>query len=171
MHGGFIFGDHTTCSYVASLNNNKNTYWVTGSSTPCIAVFKPLWLVDEEPITFSESDQAGAVDYWQMRERLHRMFLENTVIDPAAFLIARDKLETELYQKVAKLDLINVCREDLLEIMKYALEAEERLIKKTIADSTGKRPVITGNIYYKYYWHRQNKRLASKKQMLFPPVE
>jgi hypothetical protein len=45
MHAGGLIGDHTTGSLVAVLRENKpSTLWVTGSSTPCISCFKPVFV-------------------------------------------------------------------------------------------------------------------------------
>ena len=52
-----------TGSYVADLDKELGTYWVTGSSTPCISVFKPLWLTEDETITFKEGEEESAINY------------------------------------------------------------------------------------------------------------
>ncbi|NLO02275.1 MAG: peptidase U34, partial [Bacteroidales bacterium] len=104
MHGGGPIGDHTTGSYVASLNEKQSMYWVTGSSTPCISVYKPLWLIDGEPVTFTQDEEIEAIQYWMKRELLHRMIIMNQIPDMERFYRERDELETELLNKVNDID-------------------------------------------------------------------
>ncbi|NLB54139.1 MAG: peptidase U34, partial [Syntrophomonadaceae bacterium] len=104
MHGGGPIGDHTTGSYVACLKEKRPMYWVTGSSTPCISVFKPLWLIDGEPITFTQDEEIEAIQYWMKRELLHRMIIMNQIPDMERFYRERDELETELLNKVNDID-------------------------------------------------------------------
>ncbi|WP_366924231.1 C69 family dipeptidase [Metallumcola ferriviriculae] len=162
MHGGFLFGDHTTGSYIAALNKHQNTYWVTGSSTPCISLFKPLWLIEGERVTFSEDEKENAIEFWQRREQLHRMILENRIADLDEFLTQRDRLELDLQRKIAALSLQDVSQQTLQEIIKYGFEKEEQLLTKTIENNQHNRSHIVGNPYFRYYWGKQNKRLAEE---------
>ena len=107
MHAGFLFGDHTTGSYVAEVGPKQATYWLTGSSTPCISIFKPYWLSDHKlPMVFSEADTSQALAFWHLRETLHRMIL-NQQVDLDAYLEKRAQLQQELLSIVAGLDLDN----------------------------------------------------------------
>lgn len=107
MHGGFFYGDHTTGSYIASLGKNICTYWVTGSSTPCISTFKPLWLIDGERFTFNEEHVDDAIRFWYEREILHRNIIEGRISNIEFYFSERDKLEEELVSMVDTLELNN----------------------------------------------------------------
>lgn len=159
MHGGGPIGDHTTGSYAASLDKRLCTYWVTGSSTPCISVYKPLWLIDGEPITFMEDEGQEAIRYWMKREVLHRLVLMNRITDLGQYYRDRDELETELMNKVNSIDKDNISEQKLLEIMLYAVSREEELIDKTIRAGQSNKSFIKGGPYFRYYWQRQNKKL------------
>lgn len=159
MHGGFIYGDHTTGSYIASLGEEICTYWVTGSSTPCISVFKPLWLIENEGFTFGEDEEEQAIEYWKERERLFRMVLENRIANLDAYLEERDNLERESQEKVEALNLKNCKDSDLLEIMRYAMEREKELIDRTVESNKDNPAAIKGNLYFRYYWKKQNNKL------------
>jgi len=136
MHGGGPIGDHTTGSYIASLSEKNCMYWVTGSSTPCIAVYKPLWLIDGEPITFNVDEERNAIQYWMKRELLHRMVIMNQVPDMDEFYRDRDSLQEELLQKINDTDILNLSEQKCLDIMLYAVTREEELIEKTIQSMT-----------------------------------
>lgn len=161
MHGGFIFGDHTTGSYIAALKQKLCTYQITGSSTPCIALFKPFWMIDGETLSFPEDKTEEAVDFWRKRERLHRFVLENKIPDLQTYLSERDRLETNFERMIASLDAEPVDKNRLREIMDYALSEEEKLLEQTINSipDQNKPGKIMGSLYFKSYWKKQSATL------------
>lgn len=159
MHGGGVIGDHTTGSYVASLKKDNCMYWVTGSSTPCLSVFKPLWLIDGDPLTFNEDEETAAIEYWMQRETLHRMVIRNQIPDLVGYYREKDQLQNDLLQKVNDIQGQVVPEHKLLEIMLYAVKHEQDLVARTIGSGSGTKPVIKGNPYYRYYWRKQNEKL------------
>jgi secernin len=162
MHGGFIFGDHTTGSYIAELDHKRTTYLLTGSSTPCLALYKPFWLVDGEPFSFSEEEAEQALEFWKKRERLHRAVIENRVIDLDGYLKERNDIETEVDKRLEQIDPSNTEETELkLEISRF-LEAEEQLLAKTMnkVNIDDLPPRIGGNLYFRVYWKKQNQKLA-----------
>ncbi|MFY9427453.1 MAG: C69 family dipeptidase [Caldicoprobacterales bacterium] len=164
MHAGFLFGDHTTGSYIAAIHGKLPTYWITGSSTPCISVFKPYWMLDGEEFIFEEREEDLALEYWYIREEFHRMVLENRVQNLDYYIQKRDELEKELSKEVSNLDFDNPDENKLRDIMKKAIEEEEKLILDTMAKNQNNTAKIKGNPYFRYYWKRQNKNLRSKIQ-------
>ncbi len=166
MHAGFLFGDHTTGSYVAEVGPKQATYWLTGSSTPCISIFKPYWLSDHKlPMVFSEADTSQALAFWHLRETLHRMIL-NQQVDLDAYLEKRAQLQQELLSIVAGLDLDNTDPQRLAEVMDYGLAAETKLVNETIDTGRSNPGRIRGNPYFRYYWKKQNKGLRPEKEAL-----
>lgn len=161
MHGGFIYGDHTTGSYVASLGKQRPTYLITGSSTPCLAVFKPYWMTGGETVTFREDQQEQAVDYWKKREMLHRCVLENRVPDLQGYLGERDRLEREFDRMMAALDPSDTDAIRLEEVMAQAAQAEEALLDKTLKAASARHGRIRGNFYFRHYWKKQTARLSA----------
>lgn len=164
MHGGFLIGDHTTGSYIASLGENKFTYLITGASTPCLAVFKPYWLMPGENFSFKESETDLAVAYWRKREKLHRLVLENRIPDLQSFLAQKDELEKTFDEAIATLHPTAGDESRLLEIMDQAYVAEEELIDKIICSAEG-QTTIKGGLYFRYYW--KNKTASLEKPRLF----
>jgi secernin len=69
MHKSFL-GDHTTSSLILVANNGKRTIWLTGCSTPCLSLYKPLYFSNPLPPVFF--DQAQSFAYWLKREYLVR---------------------------------------------------------------------------------------------------
>ena len=159
MHGGFFFGDHTTGSYIASLNKNRDTHWVTGSSTPCISIFKPFWFIEGEKFTFAQEEADGAIEYWKLREKLHRMIIENKIGNLRAYLDKRDKLEGDIEEKFSKLDLENTDENELLDVMNYSCEQEHELVVNTIQQFNSNGIGIKGTPYFRGYWRGNNRKL------------
>ncbi len=159
MHGGGLIGDQTTGSYIASLNDKKCTYWVTGASAPCISVFKPLWLTETMPV-FNEDQQDDAITYWKARERLHRMILAG-VIDLDPYMEERNRLEKNFDNTVENLAVSKVSESELTEVSLEAFKAEDELINKVLSqyDGSTKELKTKGNWYFNHYWMTQNRKL------------
>jgi dipeptidase len=161
MHGGFLIGDHTTGSYIASLSDNICTYLITGASTPCLAVFKPYWLVPGETFSFAETDTGPAVEYWRKRERLNRVVIENRV-DLKSYLAARDQLEDSFDRAIAALD--HADQGKMLEIMDQASAAETELIGRTLESASGRQTNIKGGLYFRHYWKKKTAGLENPRK-------
>ena len=172
MHAGFIFGDHTTGSYVAHLKGDRYTYRLTGGSTPCLALYKPYWMTAAENFTFDEAAEKEALAFWLKRERLHRAVLENRVADLSGYLAERDQLESSLENKLATLARGSgenesagggraVSEEELNRLMDDALQAENDLLDRVLAraEKSSKTGQVKGNPYFKYYWKQKNRKL------------
>jgi len=163
MHGGFLFGDHTTGSYIASLNEKRSTCLITGGSTPCLALYKPYWMVDDENFAFGEEEEEAAVKFWLKRELLHRFVLENKIPSLQSYLAERDRIEQEIDRHLAEIDSESADESQLREIIADSLAAEEKLLADTLDEI--KNPEQPGQIgcspYFRWYWKKQNKKLFS----------
>ena len=163
MHGGGLVGDHTTGSYVACLSDKGSLYWITGASTPCLAMFKPLWWVDDHPLLFREDQQQEAIDYWQQRERFHRMVINGQIINLSDYYERRDHLEKSWRETAARLEAEKAGDNAKMEFMQEAWQEESKVIQEFV-DENRHRPVRPrGNPYYRSYWRRQNQRLLAGK--------
>jgi secernin len=161
MHSGGFIGDHTTGSYIASLEEKHCSYWVTGASTPCISVFKPLWLLDGAPV-FAEADQAVAIDYWKTREKLHRLILEGRV-DLERYIEDRDNLEQSFERLYNETNPEAVADELLVNTAKVAFHKEAEFIEAELekAGQFGNRSQMKGSIFFKHYWRNRNRKLEN----------
>lgn len=159
MHAGGMIGDHTTGSYIASLDKSC-TYWVTGSSTPCLSLFKPLWLNTREGIPFSEEESDLALEFWRKREILHRMVIAGQVRNLPHYLEERDRLENSW------IDMVNSIKgqdepAEMKRIMDLAWQEENDLVTRTLKNNESNPGKRNGNPYYRFYWRRQTSRLGS----------
>ncbi len=159
MHGGGFIGDHTTGSYIASIGHKISSYWVTGASTPCISVFKPIWLVEEAPL-FKEEEEMAAIDYWKLRERVHRLIMAGQ-IDYKWFQGERDRLEEKFRQLYEEAIPEKLSAERLAGLSKTIFMEETGLINEAI-ENAKREPNESkpkGNWYFNHYWNKQNRSL------------
>lgn len=157
MHAGFFYGDHATGSYILSMKPNEQPVgFVTGSSTPCISLFKPFPLF-ENPLSFIwEEEDKDALHFWLEREILYRQLMNA----PKSFLQQYNE-DRELVQD----KIFEVLKDDCY---KEAWEIEQQFVhkyKEQLTDS----PMSPryGNPYFKFYWKRHNKRLLQAHEQYF----
>jgi dipeptidase len=95
MHAGH--GDRrsqTVGSMVSELRPETAVHWVTGSSAPCLSVFKPVILsagLPEQGAVPTDRCDAGA--RWWRHERVHRAALQDFPGWVQTFAASRDALE------------------------------------------------------------------------------
>jgi secernin len=150
MHAGGIIGDHTTGSLVAQLRRGKPmTLWITGSSTPCISAFKPVFFgIDSGAPVFA--DEADTRRYWLEREAVHRGVLAGQV-DVKALRAKRDALETDWLSAEQKLMAEGANSEHLRALAVRAAAEEQAVIDTFIPRSVGPAPTP--------YWRKKNSAL------------
>lgn len=157
MHGGGLVGDHTTGSYIASLSSTLDTYWVTGSSTPCISVFKPYWMTENE-ILF-DREQGEALHYWLFREEFHRLVLQNKVDNLDNHLRQGADLERKALDQAASLGA-EAEPGKLNAIMAEFWQVEEKLVQTTVEESRWNQGNMKGSPYFRHYWKKRTKKLG-----------
>ncbi|MBW2093748.1 MAG: C69 family dipeptidase [Deltaproteobacteria bacterium] len=145
----------TVGSLVAHLKPDFQTYWATGTSAPCISIFKPIWfgnatLPDLGPAPTGSFD-SGSV--WWHHEKLHRTVLQDFPTRARTFQEARDGLEKELLTKAPK-GTGKECTELTAEAFKKAWEKTTEW-----TDLVQESPVKTRpGFFYNRYWKRQNRK-------------
>lgn len=158
MHGGGIISSQTTGSMVANLKDGSITLWCTGTSLPCLSLYKPYWFIENTDIFFTEEQQTEAVEYWKQIEQLHRKVLNGEISDISSFMARRDDREAQLMKMAdqAKSD------EDKIEVMRLAKQYEKELYK-VLEDNISKveKKRLNLNFYYNWYWEKQNNSLNS----------
>ena len=98
MHYGGAVGDHTTSSMVVSLQQDKMMLWCTGSSVPCVSVFKP-WCWGTEPVLpITAAEDTAGERYWLEAERFRRSLLGKKL--PQDYYARRDALERKWLSQI-----------------------------------------------------------------------
>jgi len=158
MHAGGLIGDHTTGSLVAVLRKDKPiTLWSTGSSTPCISAFKPVFWNSTDAPLFDAPEPS--LDYWLKREHIHRAVIAGKV-DAAALRGRLRDLENEWLLNENK--LMGENRPDsakLAALSKYAGEQEQAVIDEFYVRDW--YDIHVRNRYTRY-WSTKNAHLSGK---------
>lgn len=106
MHAGGLVGDHTTASMIVDYTGDDIAVWMTGSSLPCVSLYKPYLLGAGALFPVFPPESLKAQAYWQSREMLARSFIGGEV--PAEYHQERDELESrwgELIGTIPKKEL------------------------------------------------------------------
>lgn len=93
MHAGDLIADQTTSSMVVELTDDIKIY-VTGSSRPCLSVFKPYAFGAGGIIAAEGTEKAD--DYWYKSELWQRDLLGKII--PEDFYVERDALERKVIE-------------------------------------------------------------------------
>lgn len=145
----------TVGSFVAHLKPDVQTYWATGTSAPCISIFKPIWfgnptLPDLGPAPTGSFDSGSL---WWHHEKLHRTVLQDFPARARTFRGARDALEQEFIAKAAK--------GPPNDNGEFTATAFREAWGKTVAwtDLVEKFPVKKSpGMFFRRYWKRQSRK-------------
>ena len=152
MHAGGMVGDHSTASMIVELGEQIRV-WLTGSSTPCISLFKP-WVFGSEisaPV-FAGGDLSGE-RYWFAREAFHRKAIGRAL--PKEFYAERDLLESEW-----RAEADDSSEESLSELTRRAA-AEEKAFYERWTSRLTSLPVSETRRFHRY-WQGKNAALGSR---------
>lgn len=99
MHFGGLVGDHSTASMVVELQPARTVVWSTGSSAPCVSLYKP-WLFGSTIVSpVYAPGELKAELYWREQERFRRSLLGRKL--PDEFYRQRDALEQSWFAAAA----------------------------------------------------------------------
>jgi dipeptidase len=97
-------GGQSVGSLVSDLRPQGALHWVTGTSAPCLSVFKPVFLDDGLPDQgATPGDRFDAATLWWRHERLHRGLLASGPEAMAGFAAERDAQEAAFRARVEPL--------------------------------------------------------------------
>lgn len=153
MHAGFgpIRKSQTTGSMVVENDGEKLVVWVTGSSAPCLSLFKPM-LLEQNENYFGErpSINYDSSSYWWKQERIHRTILLNYQELSKEYQKERDEMENSFVHDFS--DSSNQLRtiENCFEKAKIFQDKWVELLKK-------KKINKNVNILYSSFWKNNNK--------------
>jgi secernin len=169
MHTGWgpVRESNSAGSLVARLNGTDE-YWVTGTSTPCTGIFKPVWI--DAGLPDLGPSPAGTYDdrsLWWRHEILHREVLRDFPRRLAAYAESRDSLEKKflldaqparIQSSEKRLDYSAACFEQ-------ACKASEGWLAAVRAEAPKRVP----RFYYRLAWNNVNRRANMQNLTDLPP--
>ena len=127
MHyGGLTRPSQTASSQVSELGTGL--HWFTGTSNPCLSIFKPVTFEGGLPDLGKEpTDRYDPEAYWWRFEAFHRRFLTNYRTYIGDFAREREGLQGEIIEKARE---IEKTPEDLRALTEWAFREEARLLER-----------------------------------------
>lgn len=160
MHaGGLTRPSQTAGSMIAVLYERCPIVWVTGTSSPCISLYKPLFfeagLPDLGPKPGGRYDPES---YWWRHEKLHRLLLHSYPIHAPRIRSEIGAAEADLARRAEQLRLSyldgGVDAGELFSLTKQAFEMGASIDRKWLSSA---RPGRGFNPAYAVYWLRVNR--------------
>ena len=102
MHASVKAVSQTTGSHVAHLFNDFQVHWLTGTSAPCISVFKPFFFKSPKAISELKTPaiKNDNVTLWWVHEKLHRLTLLDYPTRAKNIIKGNFQLESTLLSEV-----------------------------------------------------------------------
>ena len=152
MHAGGLVGDHTTASMAVEWQADGSfTVWASGSSTPCVSLFKP-WRFGAKPcVPVFDAGDGAAEQYWRGQEDFRRAAIGRTL--PPEFFAARDALEREWLEAAQSAD------NAALDALSQAAAAQEEAFCQKW--QTALPETISGTRRYLKYWQKKTEALKT----------
>jgi secernin len=96
MHaGGWLVGSQTTGSLVGELRPTGATHWATGTSAPCLSVFRPIGV--DTPRDVGSPTGTPDDSLWWRFEQIHRALLGADAARREAYLADRDAVQATIF--------------------------------------------------------------------------
>lgn len=125
MHyGGLTRPSQTASSQISELG--KDVHWFTGTSLPCLSIFKPISFEGGIPESEMPTNLYNPKNYWWRIEKFHRLFQTNYQKYIGEFSKERDELQMEIIRRARELKE----NESLAKLTKWAFEREKELVEK-----------------------------------------
>jgi dipeptidase len=159
----FITPSQSTGSLVSHLKKKIQVHWTTGTSAPCISLYKPICL-PKPGLKYNIKRATKHYDkdaLWWRHEKLHRLILQDYQKRINAYLLERNQIEADFFQRIystlSRKDQFNgKLSSDLNKITKQAFQLCENkidewinLVKKLSIDS---KP----GYFYRKRWKKLN---------------
>ena len=154
MHGGGLISSQTTSSMVCELGPLPTT-WITGTSSPCLSLFKPVWIPDSHS-TLPYDSMEQAMKIWFHWERFHRTAIvkyadANKLVTPY-----RQEFERRLLEDSERaFSDGNAEVEELKKITREAFEESWKIADKLIEGVKDCEDSPTSRAFRRY-WKKQN---------------
>lgn len=130
MHKSLL-GDHTTGSFVADFGAPFDTFWIPGSSTPCLSVFKPVYFGNALPPVFA--DPKKSLEYWLQREWLIRAVYAGFV-DESAYRTEIAELQERFFKGNAELKRMKPTPAQLQDFSRKCHFEEQAMVNRHLEE-------------------------------------
>lgn len=160
-HTGLLNPSQTTGSMVAEIRSKSpSTVWLIGTSSPCLSVFKPVFVGGKFLTDFPLPTAHADASLWWQAERLHRLANWNYAAIQAIMKEERLVLQQELLEKEAMRVRNQASLVALDEFSGEAFARHSNELQRWLAKTEAAH--IKADFFdplYKLYWQRLNRRV------------
>ena len=153
MHGS-VLGDHTTNSMIVVKKGFYTTIWLTGASTPCLSIYKPLYFSQVVAPVYKNKEES--FDYWLQREYLVRAIYAG-IIDGENYQEQLKSLEQSFIKEEDALLKTNPSNKELEEFSIRCSNKEQSLI---LSYQDEIETIKTSNHQLPRLWKKYTKKLG-----------
>jgi hypothetical protein len=139
---------------VVDFSDDRMMIWVTGTSSPCLSVFRPIQFSD-----FQENTIISSETEWKSNEEFHRNALFCSENYKHAFHVERDELEAGFVNLIAQ-NQASPENPSLAAVQNCANQRREFLKKWGETAKVEKK--VGGHYLYRTAWKRFNKEANLK---------
>lgn len=163
---GMSVPDQTTGSHVAHLKEHLQIHWMTGTSTPCTAIYKPIFL-PKPGLTYDivlGDETYNSESLWWHHEKLQRLVLQDYQKRLSIYKNERDEIEDKYIKQVDILQstITSVPSEPDIKKMKNISENAFKESRDKTEDwirRIEKLPIEKkANLFFRRYWIKFNKK-------------
>lgn len=152
MHQSAL-GDQTTGSIVVNYGKSP-AVWITGSSSPCLSVFKPVMFGEYAPPVFEQ--EKDSLHYWLKREYLNRAIFCGYV-HADDFRKEAHALEDDFIKRYLDAEKNNATEKQMRELCLECARREESFIDSYHGIING---VKSGEVKLKGQWAKRTRNLG-----------
>lgn len=159
MHAGAgpVRINQTTGSMVTKVSPTEKNLWVTGSSAPCISIFKPFSIeMEENPFGDKPQKTCDETSYWWRHELLHREAIKNYPEFAPMIKEAYRKAEDQ-FISFTKEAQSSQSKNDEVSIYK-SFEIARDLMEELIEKISSQKIKDINPIYHKLAWNKFNQQ-------------
>ena len=154
MHAGFgpIRVSQTTGSLVTKFLDGKIEIWITGSSAPCISLFKPCSIDQNQLLDFVPGLTYEDNSYWWRSEKFHRKLISAVRQNISVYQKERDELENYLIDNFSKLE--HPRDKDLF--WEEVKNKSNQLLNNNF-QKFQQQGMKSSNLFYNFAWEKNNR--------------
>lgn len=165
MHaGGITRPSQTAASYIGQLFEKVQVHWFTATSTPCVSIYKPVFLQAGLPkLNLTPKEFYDSSSIWWIHEKLQRKMLGSFKEHLPKIREKADSMEAYFEHKAKELrnDFLNG-RTTLEELRKLTEEAFLKSAEFETSFSNQIKTSRTLNIIFELYWRKWNSEARIK---------